>query len=284
MNSVDKDRASQTIKIHRSSLRIQPVLPDTECRLTVSEEWKACLFRCAESKGFIGEHIIRAFEQAPVSDVAVALRALQCMCEVANANILLRLKKILSSENEALLRELWPPEPDTLVEIAELHRAIGWFEDVDPYLSTFKTSCCQISYHKSFQHRVDWLSQNLKEERKRRKRLKGRKTGAIRGEIQRSPQDNSNARKRVIAEVVSLIDPKEADRTGVEDAVKRYEKRGRILNLLKDCRNPFWLLLYPLYDNQPISFDVIRQPSLNVVDFEPPETFDKLRKPITRAE
>ncbi|KAH7033930.1 hypothetical protein B0J12DRAFT_703745 [Macrophomina phaseolina] len=283
-DSFAKDRASQSIRIHRSSLQVQPVSPGMEHSLAASEEWKACLFRCAESKGFAGEHIIKVFEKAPTSDVASVLRAIQCMCEVANANILLRLKKVLASENEALLRESWSSEPDTLVEIARLHHAIGWLDDVDPYLSTFKTSCCQISYHKSFQRRVDRLSKNLKEGRKRRKKIKSKKFGDTREQIGHHPQDNSNARKRVIAEVVGLIDPKEVDRAGVEDAVKRYEKAGRILSLLKECRNPFWLLLYPLYDNGPTSFEVVRQPSLNVMDFEPPQAIDRLRRPISRAD
>lgn len=277
----DGDPASQPINVSRFSLRNQPTLPKIEPKLNGSEDWKACLLRCAESNGFHGRGIVQAFEEAPASDISSILRALQCICEVANTNLLLRLNRAINYGDAPSVENSYTYEPKNAAEIAQLHHAIGWYDDVNPYFSIFYTTSCQISYHRSFQKKVKSRSALLKEERKKRKQLKSKRTGNVQEE---PSNDNSNARTQTITEIAKLIDPQGSNRKGVEEAVKRYEKAGKILNLLQGSRNAYWLLLYPLYDDQPVKDNAFQRPALNIMDFNPPKTFEKLKRPILRAE
>ncbi|EKG09271.1 hypothetical protein MPH_13715, partial [Macrophomina phaseolina MS6] len=119
---LNKDRSSQTIKVHRSSLRIRPVSPDVVRSPPVSEELKACLSRCAESKSFGVEPIIKASKNPRGIRCRHYTESSSVHVQSGNANTLLHLRKILTNENKALFRQLWTPEPGTLVEVSELVR------------------------------------------------------------------------------------------------------------------------------------------------------------------
>lgn len=289
----DDQRPRKSIKANVASFgsRSTPIPVPRAVILRVSQQWHDCIRACADSKGFDGERLVKVVQQAPESQsLTMVLRVLQLMCEVANEGLLLRLRDaLLAGKNDLAIDHSGDPSCNTLAtRFWKTHDLVV----VCPHKSQFFAWLAQMYYFEEFQEVCKDASQKLdKARREREKQKRWRSQGKVLETYANASLgylDNyqGSAEERVKSEVCRILGGK-----NYWMLLNGYINQGRTLHGLLsfdggDRGNPFWLFLLPLYEHSQL-FDPLtppRPPLLDIMNYQAPKEYDKLRKPITSSE
>lgn len=235
-----------------------------------AQKWEACLLRAAESRGFHGQGILKAFRNAPASQSTFkTMRILQYICEVANTELLRKIRDIIHEP-----RKVKESAAHT-DRVINLYVRIRKFDKISILAQSAKYKC-QLLYYENFETDVFSKKAQMQTEKQKYdvKRMANRRRGLpppVRGE--ESGKSGQSADASVRDEYTDKI----ASQTGLDRVTVRTElnqnlKEGRILSHLLglrcgrgDRRKLRFILLLPLYGAANPS------PALDIMAHHPPE-------------
>lgn len=294
INTQDEERPRKAIKPTKASFLVRNTATPKPKAIVLQEslQWHDCIRACAKAKNLDGEGLVEAVQHAPSGQpLSMVLRVLQLMCEVANEDLLFRLRAtLLAGKGDVPVTSCRDP---SCVTLANHFRRVHDYVIAHPHYSTFLAWLAQMYYYEEFQQvcrDASDMMDKAKREREKAKRYKKRgldldcRANFALGHL---GEHSGTAEDRVKAEVCRILGGKEKYWKPLGD----YIRQGDILHGLLsfdggDRSNPYWLFLLPLYEGSrhvdPLA--IPRPPVLDVLEYDAPEVYDKLRKPITSAE
>ncbi|KAF9641777.1 putative transcription factor jumonji aspartyl beta-hydroxylase protein [Lasiodiplodia theobromae] len=247
---------------------------------TVSEsrfdQWSVCVLRAAEGGGFNVQGVVQAFHSAPDNEpIGNVLRALQCICEIANIALLLQVRQRLLTDPAAMAAIDIPAASDDVEDVQKLVR-------LHHDISTLRTVCWtakyhlalqQLQYYEQFEALVKKNRTRAARDRNERRNCKKRKTtrGASLGE---EPSQLPPIRTEVLVKrqiISSTIGYGITERIAKDD-LEKYLERGKKLHLFLGSASQSLLALFPLYGTNET------RPSLDLLSYGPPDDISKLEK------
>lgn len=256
-------------------------------RLSKPELWKKCIMTCAEANGFNAEGVFQAFQNAPEHAVEDVLRVLQCICEVANPERLIILKRLLSQGNMEPFHINSTSTPSDAETLWQLHCLVNKFTAIDQPILIFKSLFCLLCYYECHESAVSSWRKELKLGRANRKLRRDRERGQSRPQAlpkQELNQPRGTAEHQIRAALVERLREAGDSLESAQEQIRKNLQTGKKLKLLLHGRNPLWLLLTLVQADGSSILRREKRPALNVMDFNPPTHCRKLSDPISTTE
>lgn len=262
-------RIEESFNDNTSHSYIRGVVPESKFN-----QWSTCVSRAAEGGGFDVQGVVQAFHSAPKNEpIEKVLRALQCICEIANIPLLLQIRERLLTDPAAMAVIDIPAASDDAADVqrlVRLHYNISTLRTVS-WAAKYHLALQQLQYYEHFEALVKrnrTLAAKERNERRNCKKRKARKDTSIGLEPSLLPP----IRIEVVLkrQIISSMTGYGMSEKVVKEDLEKYLDRGKKLHLFLGSASQSLLALFPLYGTS------ATRPSLDLLSFEPPEDIPKL--------